>query len=187
MRLDFNYVTIKREFNKDGRLITMNNIDIANGIVFQKMAISKDSFDDRLICQKKIYLLQSLGTDLGYTYNWYVHGPYSPSLTNYVYNNLEVLSSNDFSGYNLSTSAEKNIKVVNSLLEDRRSDFEIASWYEVLASLLYIFNNRESWKIDSEEKTLYHTLTEQKPKYNEEQCEYAFNTLQTRGFIRAEA
>lgn len=35
----------------------MNNIDIANGMVFQKLAISKESFDDRLICQKKIYLL----------------------------------------------------------------------------------------------------------------------------------
>ena len=31
----------------------MENIDIANGLIFQKMRISKDSFDDRLICQKK--------------------------------------------------------------------------------------------------------------------------------------
>ena len=76
LRLDSNYVTIKSAF-KNGRLIIMNNIDIANGIVFQKMEISKESFEDRLICQKKIYLLQSLGTDLGYTYNWYVRGAYS--------------------------------------------------------------------------------------------------------------
>lgn len=39
----------------------MNNIDIANGIVFQKMEISKESFEDRLICQKKIYLLNRFG------------------------------------------------------------------------------------------------------------------------------
>lgn len=32
----------------------MNNIDIANGIIFEKMGISKDSFDERIICQKKI-------------------------------------------------------------------------------------------------------------------------------------
>ena len=95
----------------------MNNIDIANGIVFQKLAVSKENFDDRLICQKKIYLLQSLGTDLGYTYNWYVRGPYSPSLTNYIYNNLEVLSNSDFSNHKLSMTAETNIDRVNGLVD----------------------------------------------------------------------
>lgn len=165
----------------------MNNIDIANGIVFQEMAISKDSFDDRLICQKKIYLLQSLGTDLGYTYNWYVRGPYSPSLTNYVYNNLEVLSSNDFSGYSLSPTAKNNIDRVNALLEDKRVDFGAASWYELLASLLYIFNNSASWKIGEEGNTLFGVLIKQKPQYNEEQCAYAFGALQKRGFVPTEA
>jgi uncharacterized protein YwgA len=167
-------------------MIKMNNIDIANGIVFQKLAICKESFDDRLICQKKIYLLQSLGTDLGYTYNWYVRGPYSPSLTNYVYNNLDVLSSNDFSAYSLSPDAEKNIERVNALLEDKREDFGIVSWYELLASLLYIFNNRRSWKIDEESNTLSGALIKQKPQYNEGQCDYALNTLRKRDFIPAE-
>ena len=167
-------------------LIIMNNIDIANGIVFQKMEISKESFEDRLICQKKIYLLQSLGTDLGYTYNWYVRGPYSPSLTNYVYNNLEILSSNDFSGYSLSSSAENNIDIVNSLLEDKRADFGIASWYELLASLLYIFNNKRSWKIDEGDNALFGALIKQKPQYNKEQCAYAFDTLRKKGFIQLE-
>ena len=93
---------------KTGRVKGMNNIDIANGIVFQKLKISKDSFDERLICQKKIYLLQSLGTNLGYTYNWYVRGPYSPALTTYIYANLDVLTSSDFSDYKLAKIAERN-------------------------------------------------------------------------------
>ena len=164
----------------------MNNIDIANGIVFQKMNIGKDNFDERLICQKKIYLLQSLGTDLGYTYNWYVRGPYSPSLTNYVYNNLEVLESNDFSGYSLSQIAKNNIDKVNELLEDKRDDFGVASWYELLASLLYIYNNSSSWKIGEAGNTIYKVLIRQKPQYNEEQCEYAFNALRKRGFVSME-
>lgn len=163
----------------------MNNIDVANGIVFQNMAISKENFDDRLICQKKIYLLQSLGTDLGYTYNWYVHGPYSPSLANYIYNNLEVLSSIDFSNYRLSASAENNINQVNMLIEDIQMDFKVASWYELLASLLYIINNKDSWKIDNKD-TLFNTLMLQKPQYNIEQCKYAFETLNRRGFIQSE-
>ncbi len=164
----------------------MNNIDIANGIVFQKLAISKDSFDDRLICQKKIYLLQSLGTNLGYAYNWYVRGPYSPALTTYLYANLDVLASNDFSDCKLAEMAEKNIACVNRLEKEKRSDFTTASWYELLASLLYIHNNRESWKIDEEEHPLFLTLIKYKPQYNEEQCQYAYKTLSDEGFIKTE-
>lgn len=165
----------------------MNNIDIANGIVFQKMAISKESFDDRLMSQKKIYLLQSLGTDLGYTYNWYVHGPYSPSLTNNIYNNLEVLISSDFSEYHLSETAENNIEKVNSLIEDKKPELAAASWYELLASLLYIYNNKNSWKVDDNKKSLFDALMKQKPQFSEEQCAYAYQVLEQKEFVLAGA
>lgn len=165
----------------------MNNIDIANGIVFQKMAISKDSFDDRLICQKKIYLLQALGTDLGYAYNWYVRGPYSPSLTNYVYTNLDVLTNNDFSNYKLSKKAQDNVDKVNNLMNSIRQDFYGASWYEILASLLYIYNNKESWGIKNSKEELFDTLINAKPQYTKEQCRYAFNVLENNEFIPMEA
>lgn len=165
----------------------MENIDIANGIVFQRLEINKDSFDARLICQKKIYLLQSLGTNLGYTYNWYVRGPYSPALTSYIYANLDVLSSNDFSEYNLIGETEENIRRVNELETKKRADFTTASWYELLASLLYIHNNRMSWKIDQQDRSLFSTLMKYKPQYNEEQCGYAVGILRDYGFIRMES
>lgn len=168
---------------KVGKVDGMNNIDIANGIVFQKLKISKESFDERLVCQKKIYLLQSLGTNLGYMYNWYVRGPYSPALTTYIYANLDVLASNDFSDYKLAKMAEKNIQCVNNLEKKKRSDFNTASWYELLASLLYIHNNRESWRIDDQKSSLFSTLIKYKPQYNEGQCQYAFKILDDEGFI----
>lgn len=40
-----------------------------------------DAFDERLTLQKRIYLLQLFGIDLGYRYSWYVHGPYCSVLT----------------------------------------------------------------------------------------------------------
>lgn len=165
----------------------MNNIDIANGLIFQRMGISKDSFDDRLICQKKIYLLQSLGTDLGYTYNWYVRGPYAPTLTNYIYNNLEILKSNDFSEYKLAGVAENNVNRVNKLVDDKVSDMTESSWYELLASLLYIENNKQSWKIDDKEETLFGELIKYKPQYNFEQCKKALEVLRSRGFVKVGA
>jgi hypothetical protein len=38
-------------------------------------------FDRRLILQKTIYLVQATKVDLGYTFRWYLRGPYSPGLT----------------------------------------------------------------------------------------------------------
>lgn len=164
----------------------MNNIDIANGVVFQNLKLSKDTFNERLISQKKIYLLQSLGTDLGYTYNWYVRGPYSPSLTTYLYNNLDVLISNDFDNYKISNITQKNIKAVNDLDEEKRDDFTSVTWYELLASLLYIHNNRVSWKIDEQDGSLFETLIKYKPQYNKDQCDYAFKILKDKAFVNTE-
>gem|GEM_PF-2174854 len=161
----------------------MENIDIACGVIFQKMGIYKDPFDDEFICQKKIYLLESLGTDLGYTYIWYVRGPYSPSLANYLYNNLENLRAKVFSHYSLSESAGKNVERVNSLSEAKKQDMSVESWYELLASLVYIYNNKQSWKIDDKKESLFDILIKYKPQYNMEQCQYSYDILCDQEFI----
>lgn len=168
----------------------MNNIDIARGLVFQKLGISKESFDDRLKSQKKVYLLQSLGTNLGYDYNWYIHGPYSPTLTDDIYNNIDVLSSADFSQYKIKETVAENINLVNRLTEEQHDKLTDASWYELLASLLYIARNKESWKISSgqnQEQEIFQKLLEYKPQYNEKQCKNAFQVLCDNQFIKAGA
>ena len=38
-------------------------------------------FSDRLKLQKFVYLLQAIGLDLGYSFSWYIYGPYSTELT----------------------------------------------------------------------------------------------------------
>jgi hypothetical protein len=45
------------------------------------LPICLDTFSDRLVLQKGVYLAQASGVQLGYQYNWYLRGPYSPSLT----------------------------------------------------------------------------------------------------------
>ncbi len=42
-------------------------------------------FDQRLVTQKTVYLMQAFGLYLGYLFTWYIRGPYSPSLTRDVY------------------------------------------------------------------------------------------------------
>ena len=68
-------------------------------------------FPDRLILQKRIYLLQLFGLDLGYRYNWYAHGPYCPRLAEEAFKLAENLD--DFnrqsSYYKLSPKAMKQL------------------------------------------------------------------------------
>lgn len=45
----------------------------------------RSDFKDRLILQKTIYLMQQFGLNIGYFYNWYIRGPYSPALTRDAY------------------------------------------------------------------------------------------------------
>lgn len=159
----------------------MNNIDVANGLVFRQLGIGKDTFEARLISQKKMYLLQALGTDLGYRYNWYLRGPYSPALTNYMYANLDWLkdSGNELSKYSLSDAAENNIKCVNELAQQSGSaDLEEAAWYELLASLHYIYQNKKSWSVTGTGlEDIFEKLRQYKPQYTEKQCQVAFDVL----------
>lgn len=161
----------------------MENIDIVNGIVLQKMGISKDTFNDRLIAQKKIYLLQSLGTKLGYEYNWYIRGPYSPVLTSYIYANIDMLLSTDFSKYEISEKAKNDIETVNSLKDCCSEIMSISSWYELLASLLYIINNQITWNVKTNDE-IFKTLCLHKPQYNTEGCNLAYEALKSKGFIK---
>ena len=47
-------------------------------------------FNNRLKLQKYVFLLRRYGIDLGYSYNYYIRGPYSPELANDYYNLTKV-------------------------------------------------------------------------------------------------
>lgn len=48
-------------------------------------ACFKERFEARLILQKTIYLMQAYGLNLGYSYSWYLRGPYSVGLSKDAY------------------------------------------------------------------------------------------------------
>jgi len=162
----------------------MNNIDLANALVFHGLGIQKETFDDRLIAQKKIYLLQMLGIDLGYHYKWYLHGPYAPSLTSYMYANLDWIQKSEevFASYKLSAKAKDCVRRVNELAKhSMKADLGEAAWYELLASLHYIYQNNKSWEVKGTDD-VFEKLRQYKPQYSQEQCQVAFNVLEQEGF-----
>jgi len=163
----------------------MNEINVAHGMIFQKLKLSMSTYEDKIITMKKMYLLKSLGTDLNHTFLWYVRGPFSETLADYLGDNFDMLHHYDFSQYKLADEAEKNIKRVNGLLDDKKQGIRDEQWYEVLASLLYISNanSNQSWRFDGKEESLFETFMKCRPQYNQEICQQAYNTLCTRGFI----
>lgn len=162
----------------------MNKIDIANGLLFQKMSINKETLNDRSLCQAKVYLLQSLGTNLGFSFIWH-KGPYSPTLADYVYKNLDVLLSEDFSKYKMKETVQDNVTKVNSLVHEAHSSLSIVLWYRLLSSLLFMDLNRQNWKIGvSNDPLLFIELMNCMPQYTWQQCKYAFGILRRYGFVK---
>lgn len=165
----------------------MNIRDVANGVVFTKLNFNMDSFEERLIFQKKMYLLQGLGTDLGYSYNWYIRGPYSPGLSKYAYSNYEMLSEADYSGYTLVGDTEKNINIVNELRNDNDEEMSVGKWYELLASLLYLYHNHGSFMIkEFDSNAIADKLVSLKPTFSKDNCLNGIMTLEKKGFIKGE-
>jgi hypothetical protein len=50
------------------------------------------SFNSRLVLQKTVYLMEQFGLNIGYSFSWYLRGPYSPNLTRDTYELLKSYS-----------------------------------------------------------------------------------------------
>jgi len=100
-----------------------------------------DDFSGRLTLQKKVYLLQLTGLDLRYRYNWYLRGPYCPSLTENAFLLKDEIESgeNDYNEYVLSKPAKDNIEKAKAIWgPEGEGNAESGLWLELLASLHYL-------------------------------------------------
>ena len=134
----------------------MTNIDIANGLIFQALAVEKNSFDERLLSQKKIFLLQELGVDIGYSYNWYIRGPYSPDLMakGFMYNSLREIHEH-INDYEFLNFTDATLDAAFKAFYEKTDDEEYKALYR-----MYI--NRTRPKVVFEIKDLY----EESPQAN---------------------
>lgn len=96
-----------------------------------------NSFDDRLVLQKVVYLLETLGMKLGYRYNWYIHGPYSPALASDAYALGMGGSSGSAPSESFGQEEDAAIRAVKHALEEH-ADEDRVQWLEALASLHWI-------------------------------------------------
>jgi uncharacterized protein YwgA len=92
------------------------------------------SFKDRLTFQKTVYLLQASGVFLGYSFNWYLHGPYSSVLArdgfqlSTIYDGLESYRFRD-------PKTEAAFDQFREFINEHRDE---ADWLEAAASIHFL-------------------------------------------------
>jgi|APSaa5957512535_1039671.scaffolds.fasta_scaffold21076_2 uncharacterized protein YwgA len=132
--------------------------------------INLDQFNDRLRLQKLAYLAQNLGAADEYPFSWYIHGPYSSSLTSVLFEGEELGVFDDEVSLN---AKEKHIvKNMENLLEENTCD---PSTLELYASIWYLAPNRKLSEADKKHVT--DLMIKEKPHFNEAQIKSALKKI----------
>lgn len=107
------------------------------------LPIEITQFNGRLLFQKTVYLLQEMGLHFGYSYGWYIRGPYSPAVADTGFD-IQLIQNHHDVAIPILTNME-NLVTENfrRMLHEARtiardlSDYELL---ELLASLHFIIN-----------------------------------------------
>lgn len=95
-----------------------------------------ENFDERLRLQKIVYLLWAYGISLGYGFNWYVRGPYSPKLASDGYAlDDELFERGSRIRFNNEKTVVESLNKFKEILGEKIND---SLYLEILASLHYI-------------------------------------------------
>ena len=146
--------------------------------------VSLSDFDSRLILQKTIYLAQAAQVDLGYSFSWYLKGPYSPGLTRDAFALKAELaqSADDLSGWKLdSTSVERLSRlrgVIHSIPDSTR-----ARRLELLASVHFLLRTRQA--SSSDVAGVRDILRRNQKFYSELEIRQAIEELKSHGLFPA--
>ncbi len=149
-----------------------------------KLPFLINTFEDRLILQKAVYLAQAAGVNLGYYYHWYLHGPYCPSLTRdeYAIGCEHGQGIDDSEGWKLDDESSGRLKKLQNLIP--KSDRpELRRKLELLASVHFLINRRQVRQNDARE--IAATLERFKKDFSEEEVQNALRELIDYGLLAA--
>jgi hypothetical protein len=130
-----------------------------------------ETFAQRKAIQKLVYLLEVFGVDLNFRFGWYLHGPYSSSVTHVLYDNADVLkTAADQSA--LSGDERAKIAELRSFLGD---DLQSPDSLELLVSMHFLLSAAK--KSGYNAKDALDTLRKLKPGFSEQQVQNAYQKI----------
>ena len=103
------------------------------------------TLEDRKRVQKAVYIGQEAGVDLGYSYGWYLLGPYSPELTQdyFTLNDDLINGDEDYKRYKLVEPLLGKLDDIKSLMEvPQKVNLPQEDWLELVASIVYLMKEK---------------------------------------------
>ncbi len=125
-----------------------------------------NNFSQRKRLQKLGFLLQEWGLDLPYRFTWYIHGPYSPGLTQMLY---DISQTRDTEPQELTHDELKRLKEFRNFLGDDIAD---SDKLEVLASVHFLREKANETGASRDDVLL--VLKEKKPYFAKDDIDYAW-------------
>lgn len=134
---------------------------------------SIETFAQRKTIQKLVYFLEVFGVNLNFRFGWYLHGPYSSSVTHVLYDNSETLKMAPDSSA-LNADERGKIAELRSFLGD---DILSPDLLELLVSIHFLLSTIKG--SDYTEKDAMDTLRKLKPSFSEKQVQSAYQKVST--------
>jgi hypothetical protein len=147
--------------------------------VLSKMGIGEvNSFETRLYNQKAVLILGKLGIQgLNYTYNWYVHGPYSPDLAKDLYESQSILQL--IKRREIPPIDDENDERILGIFQKLRTDLEslppsgdIHSKLELFASILFLVDKIPSSLKSKRKQIIINSLPKMKNQFQDWKLEH---------------
>lgn len=116
-----------------------------------QMGNSISTMDERIAIQKVVCLTQEAGLQLGYSFNWYVRGPYSPVLAADYYQIAGARDTveHDAQRFTLTEAAQSAVNKVATVLNAPAGVMlQRVHWLELLASIVFL-NRRYRLSLDA--------------------------------------
>jgi uncharacterized protein YwgA len=116
-----------------GLMLSMGELDLE---------VKVDDFDDRLILQKAVYLAQAAGVQLGYSYGWYLRGPYCPAVADDGF--ALVSETPDIESWHLDAQSTEKLRSLRRLITASEADRDsLAQRLELLASVHFLIDRQQ--------------------------------------------
>jgi len=133
---------------------------------------SVETFSERKRLQKLVYLLQVFGVELNFSYSWYLHGPYSPSLTQVLYE-MAGQPRDKASSMNLNSEDAQRVRGLKAFLGDNMNSTD---FLELLVSLHYAKEVGKSAGLSRNE--INRLLRQKKPFFSEQEISNCWRMLE---------
>jgi uncharacterized protein YwgA len=150
-------------------------LEVLGGLLHRLGSFDMSTFRGRLILQKTVYLMQSMGIFLGYRFNWYVYGPYSPELARHGFELAQRFQEVEPYEFHRESHRKSFDRLIDFLGDNRRNPI----WLEAVASIHF---QRRLHPAKAKDEILHATKNKQ-PYFTLDICRDAWDALDSAGLL----